>query len=238
MHEKHRERVKQRFLTEGLDSFDEHQVLEFVLFFALPRIDTNEVAHELINKFGSLKRVADASLEELMEVKYIGDHAATMLKLIAGVSKRYYMDAVGNVKIYDTLDKIGEYLINLYIDSTSEKIYLLLFDGKMKMIKSIMIAEGSLASIQLPMREIIKEIINLRATSAVIAHNHPDGLLLPSREDVDVTMTLMNAFEMIDCQLIEHIIVADRGYLPVMESVSKLKVMKERSKLKSTSHDD
>jgi len=235
MHEKHRERVKQRFLSDGLDSFNEHQVLELVLFYALPRVDTNEIAHELINEFGSLKRVADASIEELTAINHIGDHAAIMLKLIAGVSKRYFMDPLSNVKIYDTLDKIGEYLINLYIDSTSEKIYLLLFDGKMRMIKSIMVAEGSLASVQFPMREIIKEIINLRATSAVIAHNHPDGALIPSREDVDVTMTLMNAFEMIDCQLVEHIIVADRGYLPVMESVSKLKMMKEKIRIKGAS---
>lgn len=228
MHEMHRSRMKQRFLKEGLDTFEDHQVLEFILFYALPRVDTNEIAHVLLDRFGSFHKVMDAPIEELQKISGIGEHAAIFMKVIPELARKYFLDSLPKGEVYDSVDKIGEYLVRTYIGVTTEKIYLLLFDNGYRMITSIMMMEGSVNSAWMPVRDMVEEIIKYNASMAVIAHNHPGGITAPSQEDINTTMRLINVFEPIDCVLLEHIIVSDREFLPIIYSTPSLRSIRNK----------
>ena len=120
VHTGHRQRLKERFLKEGLDHFEEHQVLELLLFYAIPQRDTNEIAHELIRKFGSLTKVLDAKPEELAQVKYVGDNAATLFQLITAVA-RYYQ--VNSAKIAVNPSVRPEFVRKMMLDVLQRGVY-------------------------------------------------------------------------------------------------------------------
>lgn len=228
MHEMHRSRMKKRFLNEGLETFEDHQVLEFILFYALPRIDTNVTAHILLQTFGSIHGVADASIEELMKIPNIGEHSAILLKLIPELSRRYFLDSLTRGDVYDTVDKIGEYLVRNYIGINVERVHMLLFDNGYRLIKNIFVMEGSINSAYIPIREMIAEIVKHNASMVVIAHNHPGGAPIPSKEDVETTIRIINALELIECFLLEHIIVSDNDFIPIINSNSTLRDIRKR----------
>lgn len=229
MHEKHRSRVKQRFLTDGLESFEDHQVLEFILFYAIPRVDTNPTAHILLEKFGSLHGVADAPIEELMTVPHIKEHAATLLKMIPEISRRYFLDSVPSDEVYDTIDKIGEYFVKDFIGATSERLHMLLLDSGYHMIKDIPVMEGSLDSVPVPMRAVIREITRYDASIVVLAHNHTGGSVTPSDADINTTINIINAFAPIKCYLLEHLIISKQSFLPIIESNPMLRTLNQKA---------
>ena len=107
-HEGHRQRLKNRFLTEGLDSFETHNILELLLFYSIPQRDTNGIAHKLLDTFGSLKGVFEADFEELIKIDGIKENTATLLKLIPEVARAYFHEEMDEQKIFDTAEKIGK----------------------------------------------------------------------------------------------------------------------------------
>ena len=134
MHENHRERVKKRFLSSGLDDFAPHNVLELLLFYAVPQKDTNQTAHLLIDRFGSLDKVFDATVEELKEVNGIGDHAATLIKLIPALARRYAIEKNKEGLVFNNVDTMGQYFVSQYIGVTVETVLLLSLDNKFNAI--------------------------------------------------------------------------------------------------------
>lgn len=106
-HEGHRERLKNRFLTSSLDNFEPHNILELLLFYSIPRQDTNEIAHALLDRFGSLKGVFDADFSELIKIKGIKENSATLIKLIPQISRAYMFEEINKEKIFDHIDKVG-----------------------------------------------------------------------------------------------------------------------------------
>ena len=114
----HRERVRKRFLREGLEHFEQHNQLELLLFYAIPQRDTNGIAHDLIQRFGSISRVMDASVEELMTVDGIGERAAVLLKLVPALARSYTLDHLGKVRTFQTDEELKEYLLALYTGCT------------------------------------------------------------------------------------------------------------------------
>ena len=142
MHTNHRERLKKRFLTEGLDHFEPHNVLELLLFYAIPQKDTNELAHALIERFGSLSEVFDASFEELITVPGIKEHSATLIKMIPSLARQYMVDKNGNTERLMTVEKLGEYFVNKYIGVNVETVYLLLLDNKYEVIECILVHDA------------------------------------------------------------------------------------------------
>ncbi len=218
MHKNHRERLKKRFLTEGLDHFEPHNILELLLFFAIPQKDTNELAHELIRRFGSLSEVFDAPFQDLVEVPGIKEHAATLIKLVPRLARSYMMDKNCRTETLSSVDKIGEYFINKYIGANVETVYLLLLDNKYEVIECILIHEGSVNSAAITTRRLAELALHHRASMAAIAHNHPSGLAIPSSEDIYTTRTIARAFDILEIRLLAHILVAGNQYTDILSA--------------------
>ena len=218
MHDGHRQRMKERFLKEGLDNFDEIQVLEFLLFYCIPQGDTNPLAHRLLDQFGSLAQVLEAPISELRKVDGIGPHTATMMHLITSLSRYYMVNHYAHNNILDTTESCGQYLIPYFFGRRNETVFLLCLDAKCKMLCCKEIGEGSVNSAGVPVRRIVETALNANATTVVLAHNHPSGVALPSSEDVQTTHRVAAALDTVDIILADHIIVADDDFVSLLQS--------------------
>ena len=213
-HEGHRERLKNRFLSGGLDNFEPHNILELLLFYSIPRQDTNEIAHALIDRFGSIKGVFDADFSELIKVKGIKENSATLIKLIPQLARAYVTDdKVDESQIFDHADKIGEYFVKKFIGETNEVVYIMLLDNSWRLIKCEKIFEGSVNSSLVDKRVLVEAVVCNRATSLIIAHNHPNGLPVPSEEDIETTGAFVSLFPSIGINFLEHFVIAGNQYL-------------------------
>jgi len=206
-HKDHRQRVRNRFRKEGLKNFEPHNILELLLFFAIPRKDTNVLAHQLIDRFGSLSEVLNAPAERLMEIKGISENAATLLTLIPELSRAYVED-LGKRQPISGVVKIKEYLFDILRSEVSEKVMLVCMDNRMDMLSADIISEGSVSFSVVDKRRIIDICLRHNATKAIIAHNHPRGRAIPSQADKEMTIGVRQALNALDVVLVDHVIVA------------------------------
>ncbi len=211
-HDGHRTRLKERFLKEGLDSFNTHEVVELMLFYAIPQRDVNETAHLLVERFGSLSGILEADVEDIMAVEGVGAHAATMFKLICAVTRRYAMDRGTAELRYTSIGQIGKYLVGLYIGVTVERAYILLFDNSMKLLDVVNAGNGVVNSVNITPRFVIERALKRNAAVVVLAHNHPNGVATPSREDIALTMQLRQLLDVCGITLLDHFIVSGSYY--------------------------
>ena len=218
IHSGHRQRVKERFLQEGLDYFSDIQVLELLLFYAIPRQDTNPIAHALLDRFGSLPQVLEAPVEELEKVSGIGSNAALLLSLAPAVGRYYMVRRSQNMTILDTIQACGDYLKAVFIGRRTEMVYILCLDAKCKVLCCRKVAEGSVNSANVPIRRIVEIALSATASSVVLAHNHPSGIAVPSEEDVATTQRVAAALSTVEITLADHIIVADDDYVSLVQT--------------------
>lgn len=218
MAEGHRERLKQRFLREGLDGFEPHNILELALFFAIPRRDTNTIAHELINTFGSLSAVFDAPVHELMRVKGVGENAALYLKLFPSIFRIYEQDKKSKRECIASTEDAGKHILPQFVGRTNETVYAVYMDSKRKVLYSGVLFEGNVNSAQISTRKIAETAIRFNASSVILAHNHPGGLALPSREDIGTTHKIASVLRGMGIELIDHLIVADDDFVSMADS--------------------
>lgn len=218
IHEGHRQRLKARFRAEGLDHFSEHEVLELLLFYGIPRQDTNPIAHALLAHFGSFKKVLAATPEALEKVPGIGQSAATFLSLIAAVERYSLINSRDEDVILGTVEACGDYLKPFFCHKRNETVYLLCLDAKCKVLCCKELGEGSVNSAAVPIRRIVETALGANATSAVLAHNHPSGLALPSVEDVQTTRRLAAALDAVEIELADHLVMADNDYVSLAQS--------------------
>lgn len=218
IHEDHRFRVRARFLQEGLDGFNEHQVLEMLLFYCIPRKDTNIVAHNLINRFGSFAQVIDAPIKELIKVEGVGEGAAVFLSFLNQFDRYYNTNKNQHCRILTSIDACGNYLLPYFNGRHKETVYMLCLDAKCKVLSCRLIEEGNVNSAGISIRKIVDTALTENATSVVLAHNHPSGLALPSPEDVDTTKKIAQALRFVDVTLTDHIVVADGEFVSMMQS--------------------
>lgn len=216
MHDGHRERIRQRIIAEGTDGFDEHQLLEALLFYSIPRSDTNETAHRLIEEFGSLAGVFSASYEELLRVFGIGESSALLIRLIAGINRKIAISKNRGGQRFASLEKICRYLANLYVGINVERVYLMMFDNGMKLIDCARICDGTVNTAVMLPRLMIEKALLKRASNVVVAHNHPDGVAVPSGDDISTTEMLRSAFDLVGIHMLEHVIIAGNSYAPIM----------------------
>ena len=219
MHDGHRQRLKERFSREGLDNFNEVQVLELLLFYCIPRVDTNPLAHRLLEHFGSLSQVMEATEAELQKVPGMGQSAAVFLNLVTAVGRYYLVNRQEQNTILDTTEQCGQYLIPRFYGRRNETVFLLCLDAKCKMLCCREIGEGSVNSAGVPIRRIVEVALGANATTVVLAHNHPSGVALPSPEDVHTTHRVAAALNTVDIILADHIIVADEDFVSLEQSV-------------------
>lgn len=218
IHEGHRQRLRERFLEEGLDAFQEHEVLELLLFYALPRKNTNEVAHALLRRFGNLPQVLEAGPEELSTVEGMGDVSAAFLNMIPAVMRYYGIAKAKQERCLRSIDACGEYLLDFYKGLTKENVYLLCLDAKCKVLGCLWVGEGNVNSASIPIRRVVELALGVNATSVVLSHNHPSGYATPSMEDVATTKRLSSALSGVDIILTDHIVVADDDFTSMVLS--------------------
>jgi len=212
IHKGHRKRVKARFITGDLDDFEHHNVLELLLFYAIPRMDTNKIAHNLINHFGSISEVFDAQYEDLIKLDYITENVATLIKLVPNISRVYLNDKNQEQLTLNSSQKIGEYFTHKFVGRTEELVYIMCLDSLCRVISCDVLTKGTVVSANISIRKITEKVIRHNACSVVLAHNHPRGLAIPSNEDVITTIAIKNALKMLDVTFLDHIVVAQNDY--------------------------
>ena len=210
-HSGHRERLRRRFIDNGLDGFEEHQALELYLFYAIPRRDTNPLAHRLLERYRNIGGVCDAPIDELERDFGLSESAAALLKLLPEMSRLYNESKLSDTNFIDP-ETVGEMIARRFIGRTSEAVALLLGSAKGKILYFDIVAKGSVSSSDFPLRRIVDLAIRHNARTAYIAHNHPSGSLLPSRADIDVTKLLDSTLSSVGVHLLDHFIVADNEY--------------------------
>lgn len=218
IHDGHRQRMKKRFRQEGLESFSEVNVLELMLFYAIPRQDSNPLAHELLKRYGTLAKVLEAPAEELMKVPGVGENVATFLSLFNEV-ERYLLvaDTQKDIILHNT-QECGKYLAVRFHKLRNETVFLLCLDAKRKVLCCREIGEGSVNSASISIRRVVETAINANATTVVLAHNHPSGIAVPSAEDVQTTIRVAKALGAVEIILADHIIVAEGDYVSLAAS--------------------
>ena len=194
VHDGHRARMKARFVRSGLDNFDDHSVLELLLFYAVPRRDVNELAHALLDHFGTLDAVFEASFEDMMRVPGVGENVATLLTLIPQVGRRYQMAKRRQV------------------------VYLLCLDAKGGLISCREVGRGVVNAAEVSVRAIVETALSQKAVSVILSHNHVDAYALPSREDELTTRRIRDALLLVGITLADHIIVCGEDYVSFADS--------------------
>ena len=218
LHDGHRQRCKQRFLRAGAEGFDDHQLLELLLFYAIPQKDTNPIAHALLDRFGSLSQVLDADVEELKKVPGISGHAATLLRLVTDLARFYQVDSAQRTEVLTSLDACGHYLVPRFFGRKVETVFLLCLDAKCKVLCCREVGEGSVNAASISVRKVVEAALSANATSVVLAHNHPSGVALPSADDVQTTRRIAAALSAVEVTLIDHIVVAEGDFISMTQS--------------------
>ncbi len=223
MAEGHRERLRQRFINEEIDSIPEYIVLEMMLQGVIARKDTCDMARKLLQEFGCLANVIDAPLEEIMRVPGIGEAAAYHLKLLPKYYRKYAMSKKMKNIPFDSIESIGYFFVDRSIGYTEETVFLACLDAKMRLIECEEIASGSTNAARVSVREILRVALKYNASRVVLAHTHPNGDILPSIEDIESTDIINTVLSASDIKLEDHIIVAGDDYVSIMRNRDRIR---------------
>jgi DNA repair protein RadC len=218
IHSGHRQRVKTEFLTRGTQGWPEHRVLELLLFYAIPQGDVNELAHELIERFGSLAGVLDASADELQKVSGVGEHTAVLLRLISAIGSLYLEQRSDFGDLVNSPTQAAGLLAPYFHGARNEMIYILCLDSKRKALGVRKVSEGSIYASDINFRRIIEEALGMRAAGIYLAHNHISNLAFPSAADWQVTDAVRSAIEVVQLELIDHLIFVDGDVVSLNQS--------------------
>ena len=213
VHEGHRQRKKEQFREHGLDAFADHEVLELLLYYAVPRQDTNPIAHRLMERFGSLEGVFSAPGHELQKVEGVGENAATLIRLLFPLCRRVRTSGGKHEVIFNTRENIGAYFMELFLGERKEVFYEACLDAKGKLLACFRLAEGGADQVTVNMRAVVENALNANASMVVLSHNQPSGVALPSKEDNQTTLQIKRALADIGVTLVDHVIVADGDFV-------------------------
>lgn len=218
IHDNHRERMRRRFLAGGLDGFADHEALELLLYYAIPRRDTNPIAHALMDRFGSLAGVFSAPVEALEQVEGVGENAAVLLRLAPLVIRKARLTEARRELILNSRESIGAYLLELFSQERNEAVYQICLDRKGKLLSCKRLGEGSASAVNLDIRKLVENALLSSASSVVLAHNHPSGIALPSDADRAATAQAGAVLKSVGVRLVDHIIVADGDFVSFSDS--------------------
>lgn len=214
LHQGHRERLKERFLAEGIDNFEPHAILELIMFYSVPRRDTNPIAHRLLDYFGgSLIRVFDAPVEELVKVDGIGLNTAILIKMFPEVCRRYLIEMRDTGEIIKSSKDAAKYFIPMFIAKTNELVGLICIDAKGKLLFCNTVFEGTVNAAAVGVRRFVEIAVRYDATDMIIAHNHPGGTAIPSEQDIIITKKVADALKTVNINLLDHLIIAGSDWV-------------------------
>jgi len=209
IHTGHREKMRDRFIHDkGFENFEDHQILELLLYYANPRGDTNPTAHALLDEFGSLKGVLEARPEQLMNVSGVGKQAAVLISMVVPLTR------VWNRCAMEVPDRIGNsreaenYCLSILAGERTERFYVISLNAKCNVLGRRKISEGSLSEVSAYPRMVMETALNYNAHSVLLCHNHPGGTCAPSPEDISSTIQLQQLLNGVGILVLDHIIVA------------------------------
>jgi len=212
----HRERLRRRFQAVGLNGFHDHEVLELLLTYAIPRRDVKKIAKDLLEKFGSLSAVIDAHPQILEKVNGLGPKAALFISLVAQLFRRYEQDKFSQKKKIRCIEDALKHL-KPFVDKPFESLWAVVMNSANDVLATEMIQAGSVNKVSVIPRLVVEAVITHRATAIILAHNHPSGNPEPSTMDKEITKILQNLLHQIDVTLLDHIIIAGTRYFSFAE---------------------
>lgn len=222
LHAGHRERLRQKFTDDhNGEHFPDHELLELLLYFSVPRRNTNEISHRLMEEFGTLDKVFDAERDRLLTVDGVGDSSALLISLVHELARRYAAAKIEEdrgLPVFDSPEKIAAFLRPRFMGVTVERAYLLLFDNAMHLLDCRHLGDGEVSSVLVSVRRIAEYAFGKHAAQVVLAHNHPGGISVPSGEDLALTRKVSQALQLLDIPLLEHFIFSDYSYSTVLSS--------------------
>jgi len=218
IHAGHRGRLKEEFLAHGFKGWPDHKVLELALFYAIPQGDVNDLAHELIERFGSLPGVFDASIDDLCRIKGVSRHTATYLRMLPALIGRYLDRRAPAKVVVNSQQDAMEILRPYFFGCRNELVYILCLDSSGKILGVRQIAEGSIDAADVNLRRIAEESLSLRATRIYLAHNHITNLPLPSGDDWRVTDVVRSALAPFQIELVDHFVFRDGEMVSLKDS--------------------
>lgn len=216
-HKDHRSRVRETFRKTGLDNQPDHNLLEFLLFYSIPRKDTNEIAHRLINTFGSLDGVFNATYERLLEVDGIGESSALLISSIPAICRRYVEAARAKKINLSEPEDARNFILTKYYGCKNEVFYLICLDAMGNLINCCNLAEGNADSVVIDKRAVLETAFRNSADTVILAHNHPGGIAAPSKEDLLMTGEFTSIFKKVGIRLADHIIVGGNDAVSLAE---------------------
>ena len=212
-HDGHRKRMKERYLASGLDGFSGHEVLEMLLFYAIPYKDTNGLGHMLESSFGGLANVLEADYADLIKVPGVTPHIATLICLCGDIGRRYNAEITGRVTHLFDAESVARHIAPWFFGQREESVVLVSMDNKRKLLNTTRIFKGSVNSAQFNVRLAVQQALRDNATKVALAHNHPNGFAFPSQEDIDTTRRFAEVLQPLDIRLIDHLVVAENDCL-------------------------
>lgn len=222
LHNGHRLRMKERFRNSSIDNFADHEIIELLLYFGIPFANTNEIAHSLLNKFGSISDIFDADYNELIKVKGISEHSATLITLIPALSRKYSEDKSRDKKIYPDAQSCGELVLTHFIGSVNEHVEVFLFDHAGHLTDHTTLSDSALSEGSIDPERLGEILFTGRASAFLLAHNHPSGILKPSDEDLSVTRELYMTFRTLNKYMTGHLLVCDNRYIDILDEALEM----------------
>jgi len=219
LHAGHRARMRERYINDnGLDSFAEHEVLELLLFYSIPQKDTNELAHRMLLEYGGLANLLDAHPLDIAKRCDVSANTAVLVSMMPQVAKRYFQSKwEKNVRLVSS-QLAGQYLVDLFAGRTTEAFYILCLDAQRRLNNAALVSEGTVEEAPIYIRNIVQAALLHNAVSVVLSHNHPGGSISASGADMEATRQIVRAFEMLEINVLDHIIVAGPRYFSFAEN--------------------
>lgn len=217
-HQGHRQRMRERVQNYGLDSLADHEVLEYILYTTNAQRDTNEIAYNLLERFGDFASVLEASEEELCTVEGIGPTSARLLHMLPQVSRYYGRCRTDGKRCFNTTEQLGSYLMAKFAWSDYERAMLVSLSTRRHIKAAVWLREGTSDRVNLDIKNVVAAAIKGGTDAVVLCHNHPNGVALPSLEDMDATGSIARALGLVNVHLLDHFILTDTEYFSMRDA--------------------
>ena len=212
------DRLARHLLQRNPDTLKDEELLELLLRFAVSEEEASLLARRLLEHYPGIAALLEAGAEELAAVEGMNSDCVLLLRLVPELQRRYlFSRSAPETRLVDSVS-FGSYLLPYFYGAKDEMVSLLTRDATGKVLSCRLIGHGSVNSANGPMRRLVQEALSTNATAVVLAHNHPSGIALPSREDIDLTLRLRDALDVMDIMLLDHLVIADDDYVSMSDS--------------------
>lgn len=209
----HRDRLRQRFRQSGHESLPDYEMMELILFRAIPRRDTKPLAKAILEKFGSFAEAINASEERLSEISGLGQSAITEIRIIRAAALRLMQGEVLKRPLLSSWDKVIQYCKAAMAYETREQFRILFLDKRNRLVADEVQGNGTVDHTPVYVREVLRRALELSACAIVLVHNHPSGDPTPSRADIEMTKEIISAARNLDIAVHDHLIVGRDGHI-------------------------